>query len=334
MDQFNQLVHDLKAGKYAPIYFLMGEEPFFIDEVVHFIEENALEESERSFNQTILYGKETDIDTVVSEAKRFPMMAERQVVILKEAQHLRKWDALEHYVEQPQPTTILIIAHKYKSFDKRKALFKKLTKSEAMVMESKKMYDDKVPGWVEQRVHQLGFTISFKAAALLVEFLGNDLGKIAKELEKLSILLKPGAEITPQFIEVNIGISKDYNNFELQNALGAGDIEKSNRIIDYFAADPSHHPIVVTLGVLYNFFSKLLIYHSLKDRSRGAVASALKVNPYFVAQYQQAAQRYSLRKSARVIGYLREADVRSKGVGNVSTAPHDLLRELVFKVLH
>lgn len=334
MDQYNQIVQDLKHGKYAPIYFLMGDEPFFIDEVVNYIEDHALEESERSFNQSVLYGKETDIDTVISEAKRFPMMSERQVVILKEAQHIRKWDALEQYVEQPQPTTVLVIAHKYKNFDKRKALFKKLTKSAAVVMESKKMYDDKVPGWVEQRVHQMGFSISFKAAALLVEFLGNDLGKIAKELEKLNILLKPGQEITPTVIEENIGISKDYNNFELQNALGAGDVVKSNRIIDYFAADPGHHPVVVTLGVLYNFFSKLLIYHSLKDKSRGAVASALKVNPYFVQQYQQAAQRYPLRKSARVIGYLRETDVKSKGVGNVSTDQHDLLRELVFKILH
>ncbi len=334
MDQFSQIIQDLRAGRYAPVYFLMGEEPFFIDEVVRYIEENALKESERSFDQAVLYGKETTIDAVVLEARRFPIMAERHIVIVKEAQHLRKWDALEHYVEKPQPATVLVVAHKYRSFDRRKTLFRKLTRSGAVVMESKKLYDDKVPGWIEQQVHQMGYAISFKAAALLVEFLGNDLSKITKELEKLSILLDPGQEMTPTVIEENIGISKDFNNFELQNALGAGDIGKSNRIIDYFAADPGHHPVVVTLGVLYNFFSKLLIYHSLKDKRRGSVASALKVNPYFVQQYQQAAQHFPLRKSARIIGYLRETDVRSKGMGNGSTSQHELLRELVFKILH
>jgi len=334
MDSFEQIVADLKAERYKPIYFLMGEEPYFIDEIVRFIEGNVLAEEEKSFNQTILYGKDTDIPTVVSEAKRFPMMSDRQVVVLKEAQHIRDWEPLESYVEQPQESTVLVIAYKYKSFDKRKALFKKLSKSAAVVFESKKMYDDKVPGWIEQRVKQLGFKISFKSASLLNEFLGNDLGKIAKELEKLEILLKPGQEITPAFIEQNIGISKDYNNFELQNALGAKDVEKSNKIIAYFASDPNHHPLVLTLGVLYNFFSKLLIYHGLVDKSRGGVASALKINPFFVPQYQQAAHNYTFQKTMRIIGYLREADVRSKGVGNQSASQSDLLKELIFKTLH
>ena len=334
MDSFEQIVADLKAKRYKPVYFLMGDEAFFIDEIVHFIEKEVLDESEKSFNQTILYGKDTDNPTVVSEAKRFPMMSDRQVVILKEAQHIRDWTPLESYVEQPQTSTLLVIAHKYKAFDKRKALFKKLSKSDAVVLESKKMYDDKVPGWIEKRVQQLGFKITFKSAALLFEFLGNDLGKISKELEKLEILLSPGQEITPAFIEQNIGISKDYNNFELQNALGEKNIEKSNRIVAYFAADPNHHPIVVTLGVLYNFFSKLFIYHGLADKSRGGVASALKVNPFFVPQYQQAAHHYSFKKTARIIGYLREADVRSKGVGNQSTSQTDLLKELIFKIMH
>lgn len=331
--EFTAIIQELKQQKYAPIYFLMGEEPYFIDQVTDYIEDNVLEESERSFNQTVIYGRDTDVATVVSEAKRFPMMAERQVVIVKEAQNLRKIEDLESYAANPQPTTILVLDYKYKKLDKRSKLYKTLGKT-GVVLETKKMYDNQIPAWLASYCKSKGYGITPKAAALLVEFLGAELSKITNELEKLMLLTPKGSEITPALIEENIGISKDYNNFEFQKAIGEKDIVKANQIINYFAADPNKHPLVMTMSVLYNFFSKLLIYHTLKDKSQSSVASALKVSPFFVKDYQVGARHYSLAKSINIISYLRDTDLRSKGVKDAGTPAHELLKELVFKIAH
>ncbi|MCT4623721.1 MAG: DNA polymerase III subunit delta, partial [Schleiferiaceae bacterium] len=244
---YEAILSELKQKKYRPVYFLAGEEPYYIDKIVDFIEHQILDESEKGFNQSVLYGKETDMQTVISEAKRYPMMAPYQVVIVKEAQHLKITEALMSYGQNPQPTTILVFAYKGKKVDKRGKVGK-FVASKLAYMETKKMYDDKVPSFVESQVREAGFSVSPKAAVLLAENVGNDLSRIHNEVEKLKLVLEPGAAVNAHVIEKNIGISKDYNNFELQKAIGNKDILKANTIIKQFSKDPSHHSIVPTIA--------------------------------------------------------------------------------------
>lgn len=254
MDEVKQIVSNIKNGNIAPIYFLTGEEPYYIDKIAEYIEKNALTEEERGFNQVILYGKEITIEDIVSNAKRYPMMAERQVVIVKEAQHLsRTIENLVSYADQPQPSTILVLCYKYNKLDKRKKLYKSIKKS-GVIFEGKKLYENQVGEWIKKSLHSRGYGITFKAANLLVEFLGTDLGKIDKELEKLCLVVPKGVEINPEAIESNIGISKDYNNFELKKAIGERDVEKATRIVNYFAQNPKDNPFVLTITLLYSFF--------------------------------------------------------------------------------
>lgn len=331
--KFNEILANLSKKVYQPVYFLMGDETYFIDEICDYIANHVLDESEKEFNQTILYGKDTDVATIISEAKRFPLMGEHSVVIVKEAQHIRKIEDLEVYLEQPQPSTILVICYKYKTLDKRKKFTKELAKK-TVLFESKKLYDNQIPDWIQNYLSKHNYSIHPKAAFLLSEYLGADLGKITNELDKLMLIIEKGQKITSDIIEHNIGISKDFNNFELNNALGKRDVLKSNLITKHFAANPKDNPLVVTIGVLFGFFQKTLLYHTLKDKSKNNVASTLKVNPFFVKDYELAARNYPKGKLVKIISYLREYDLKSKGVNNNSVSEGELLKELIYKILH
>ena len=280
LEQVKQIIGDIKQGTIAPIYFLMGEEPYYIDGISDYIEDHLLSEEEKGFNQMVLYGRDITIEDIVSNAKRYPMMAERQVVIVKEAQELsRTIENLVSYVENPQPTTVLVICYKYKKLDARKKLAKTIKKS-GVLFESNKLYENQVPDWIRRVLAGKGYTITPKASQMLTEFLGNNLSKVNNELEKLQLIIKPGEQITPQIVEENIGISKDFNNFELQSAIATKDIKKAFGIVQYFGQNSKNHPIVMTVALLYSFFSKLLKYHSISDKS--TAPKALGVNPYFI----------------------------------------------------
>lgn len=333
MEEVKQLVTDIKNGNIKPIYFLMGEEPYYIDRISEFIEKNVLSDEEKGFNQMVLYGRDVTIEDIVSNAKRYPMMAERQVIIVKEAQDLsRTIENLASYATNPQPSTVLVINYKYKKIDKRKALYKAVSKI-GVIYESKKLYENQVADWIRRVLASKNYTISPKAAQMLVEFLGTDLSKINNELDKLQIILPKGSAITPEAIEENIGISKDYNNFELQKAIGERDVLKAHKIVHYFAENPKDNPMVVTVTLLFNFFSQLLHFHGLNDKSPRNVASALKINPYFVNDYIMAARNYPMKKVSGIVSTLREFDVKSKGVGSNAVPQGDLLKELLVKIV-
>ena len=333
MDEAKQLVNDIKKGNIKPIYFLMGEESYYIDKISDFIEDNVLAEEEKGFNQMVLYGRDVSIDDIVGNAKRYPMMAERQVVIVKEAQDLsRTIEKLVSYAENPQPTTVLVVNYKYKKLDKRKALYKTINKI-GVVYESKKLYENQVAEWIRRVLSPKGYSISPKAAQMLVEFLGTDLSKINNELEKLQLIIPKEQQITPELIEENIGISKDFNNFELRKAVGERNVLKVHQIVNYFADNPKDNPMVVTVSLLYNFFSQLLHLHGLNDRSPRAIASSLRINPYFVNEYVNAARNYPMKKVSGVIATLRDFDVKSKGVGANAVPQGDLLKELMVRIM-
>lgn len=334
MDEVKYIVEEIKKGNPRPLYFLMGEEPYYIDRIANFIADTVLTEAEKGFNQIVLYGKEVSIEDILTQAKRYPMMSERQVVIIKEAQHLsRSIEQLVNYVENPQPSTVLVICYKYKKLDKRKKLYKSLLSANAILFESKKLYENQVTEWIRKILKGQGYTISHKAAVLLVEFLGTDLSRINNELEKLKLVLPKNTQITPEHIEQHIGISKDYNNFELKKAIGEKDVKKATQIINYFIRNPKDNPFVVTVTLLNTFFSQLLQYHGLKDHSPKNVASALRINPYFVGEFQTAARNYPMKRASQIIAILRELDLKGKGVG-ASNLPHsELLKELLAKIL-
>lgn len=336
-----EILKDLKNRKFKPLYLLHGEEPYFIDLVSNYVEHHVLPEHERGFNQTVVYGKDTDIMTVLNAAKRYPMMADYQVVLVKEAQDM-KWgkdddnkkgiDPVLSYLENPLPSTILVFCYKYGKFDKRKKTYKAIEKK-GLIFESATLYDNKVPAWVEGYVSDKGYKMNQQGSAMIAEYLGNDLSKIANELDKLMLNVSAGQEITLKHIQDNIGISKEYNVFELQTALTKKDAYKVNQIINYFDANPKSNPIVLVLGNLNNFFSKVLVYHYVKDKTPQNLAREMGVNPYFIKDYEQAARNYPLGKIFQVISYLREYDLKSKGVE--SNAPHgELMKELMFKILH
>ena len=330
---FQSILSDLKAKKYQPVYFLMGEESYFIDFISDYIINEVLDDTEKEFNQTVLYAKDIDVQTVISTAKQFPLMGKRTVVIIKEAQQLKKIEQLENYLNNPQESTILVFCYKYKSLDKRKSIYKILSKK-AVLFESKKLYDNQVPAWIVNYLSSKQYKIGHKASHLIAEYLGNDLNKISNELEKLMIILPANSEITSESIESNIGISKDYNNFELTNALAKKDIIKANRIANFFSKNPKENPLVVSVGVIFNFFQKVLLYHTIIDKSSNNVARMLKINPYFIKDYQIAAKNYSKSKSIEVIGLCRTYDMKSKGVNNHSINDGELLKEFLFKILH
>ncbi len=329
---FEGIMSDLKAAKYKPLYFLMGEEPFFIDLITDYLAEHVLTAEERSFNQLVLYGRDTDMKMVVSSARRYPMMASRQVIIVREAQQLKNMEGLESYLTAIMPSTVLVFAYKYKKIDKRTKLAKLLAEK-SVLLESDKLREDKVPAWIMGYLKERDYRADQKTATLLVDFLGNDLGKIGNELDKLMLVVPSGSkEITADLIEKNIGISKDYNTFELTRALAAGDLVKSGRIVRYFATNPKNNPFILTIASLFYYFAKVLLYHGLTDKSKENVARELGINPFFAGEYVQAANQFPLAKTRMIISWLREYDLKAKGGSMASEG--DLLRELVFKITH
>jgi DNA polymerase III subunit delta len=331
----DQILAELQRKNYSPVYFLMGEEPYYIDVISDFIQKNVLDETEKEFDLTILYGKDVaDISIVINAAKRYPMMGSHQVLMVKEAQLIKDWDNLVHYLSNPLKSTILVFCYKYGTPDKRKKWFQEVNKV-ATVYESSKLRDYEVGSWISKYCKSKNVQIGEKAVAMLSEFLGTDLSKLVNEVDKL-ILTKPieSHSITPELIEKNIGISKDFNVFELQVALVNKDVLKANRIVRYFADNKKANPMVLTLSQLFKFFSDLMIYHYLADKNPSVVASELKINPYFVKDYQKAAQSFGAWKTMNIISWIRETDARYKGIDNPSTDEGELLKELVFKILH
>lgn len=334
MQHAKNIVSDIKNGLIKPIYFLTGEEPYFIDQIADYVEQNLLEEGEKSFNQVVLYGRDVTIDDIVGQAKRYPMMAERQVVIVKEAQELsRTIEKLVSYVKNAQLTTVLLICYKYKKIDKRKALYKALKKF-GEYYESKKLYEDKVSDWLRRVLIDKGYQIQPKAAQILVDYLGNDLGKITNELNKLMIILPKGSEITPTSIEENIGISKDFNIFELRKAICFKDTLKAQRIAQYFVQNPKEHPLVLTISQLYSLFVSILKYHALPTKDKGSIARGLGISPFFADEYITAGRNYSMKNASAAISLIREVDVKSKGVGASAFATNDLLKELLVRIMY
>ncbi|MHC1705499.1 MAG: DNA polymerase III subunit delta [Tenuifilaceae bacterium] len=340
IESYSEVLNELKKKIYKPIYFLTGEEGYFIDQISDFIADNVLEESEKAFNQTILYGKDVDVPAVINAARRFPMMSNYQVIIVKEAQIIKKLEDLEIYLKAPQKSTVLVICHRLKSGDtkgKGEKIKKVMSLADkiGVLFESKKLYDNQIASWITQYLAERGVSIPPVPANLLNEFLGTDLSKIANELDKLIITLPVDVKkITSEHIERNIGLSKDYNRFELTKALGVRDIMKVNRIADYFAKNPGGNSLTMSLSSIYQYFVKIFRYHFLKDKSQGAVASELGVNMYFIDEYVNAARIYNPRKCVDVFALLREYDMRAKGVNNNSTDEGELLKELVWKIMH
>ena len=334
------ILKELEANKFAPIYFLQGEEPYFIDKITDFIENNALAPQDRSFNQTIMYGKESTIASILTNAKRFPMMADRQVVIVKEAQNVFEIgkengdQQLIAYINNPLPSTILVFVYKYKTLDGRKALAKELDKK-AILVKSDKVPEYKLSPYIEQYVKSKGHSIETKACQILAESIGNNMEVLTNEIDKMIINFNEPVKINPGHIQQYIGISKDFNNFELTKALSYKDVNKANTIINYFGQNIKFHPLIPILTLLYIHFSRLLLVKANKNLGERELAGLIKVNPYFVKEYTIAAKNYSLGKIIDVVGYLKEADLRSKGV-TTSNAVDDsqILKELIFKILH
>ena len=331
---YEEIISDLKKRIFKPVYFLAGEEPYYIDLITEFIEKNILDEAEKAFNQIVFYGEATSVPAIIETCRRFPMMASHQLVIVKEAQSLRKIDDLNIYVENPLDSTILVILYKYKALDKRIKLYKALTRH-AVYFESPRLRDYQVPAWIERYLMNKGIRINPDASAMLTEYLGTDLHKIANELQKLLITLPAGKPvINTDLIEKNIGISKDYNNFELMKAVGERNILKANMIVQHFANNPRDNPITLSIASLFGHFLKVLTYHYLTDKSKNNVAASLKINPWFVREYEISALIYNVSKTVQAINLLRTYDMKSKGFGDLSSEPGDLLKELVFKIMH
>lgn len=337
-DTSAEIVNELKKKIYKPVYILSGDEHYYIDVISDFIADDVLSDSEKAFNQTVVYGKDIDVNAIIETSRRFPMMANHQVVIVKEAQQIKKLEELELYLKAPQKSTILVICHKLAPGAKVGVGLKKLFTLAGKVgvyFESKRLYDNQVPAWIASFLAQKGLSLSPASAELLKDYLGNDLSKVVNELDKLIITLPQGqTKITTEHIEQNIGISKDFNRFELTNALGARDVLKANRIVDYFAKNPGPNPMLLSTMAIYGYFNKVFKCHFIADKSERSLAVALGVNPFFVSDYLSAAKRYNPRKCVQVFEMLREYDLRSKGVNNDNVDGGELLKELVYKILH
>jgi DNA polymerase-3 subunit delta len=335
-----RILGDLQKKIYKPVYLLMGEEPYFIDKISDYMATHILTEEERSFNQLVLYGKDINVVQLIETARRFPMMSTQQLIIVREAQQIKDIEQLEMYVKAPMQATILVLCYKGKSVDKRRGLYKTAVKT-GEVLETAQFYDNEVPAWVATYLKEKQCTIEPVAGAILVEYLGNNLSKIAGELDKLFTLLpEKNKNITRAHIEENIGISKEYNVFELNKALGQRNSQKAFRIAQHFAKNPNDNPLVVTLSALFTHFTKILKLQLLKRKYQGAnppsneAATLLGVHPFFMGEYEEAARNYPLAKTVEVISLLRDYDMRSKGRNNGSADHGELLRELVIRILN
>ncbi|MDR1523644.1 MAG: DNA polymerase III subunit delta [Tannerella sp.] len=333
---FEEICRDITAGTFAPVYVLMGEEPYFIDYIENLLVQNVLNETERDFNRMIFYGNDSSVVDIINTARRFPMMAKHQLVIVKEAQDLNKPDLLSHYIKAPVLSTVLVICHKYKKIDGRKSFLLEAKKN-GIVFESKKIYDNKMAAFIVSFVKQRSMDIDGKSAQMLADYLGNDIGRLAKEVEKLKIVLgeSPSKRITPELIETNIGINKDYNSYELVNAIASKDILRANRIADYFDKNQKANPIQSVLPVLFNYFVNLMICFYSKDKSAKGIMNTLNMQWQFQANdYILGVNNYKAMKVFDIIHEIRTADAKSKGFENNSATPGDIYKELLYKIMH
>jgi DNA polymerase III subunit delta len=331
---YKDVIQQLKKREFRPVYFLHGDEPFYIDTITHFFEDKILSETEKAFNYTVLYGKDIDFKDVVDNARRFPMMSDYQLVIIKEAQEMKSIAELQTYIEKPQPTTILVLCHKHKKLDAR-TKFAKAIMQHAFVFESSKLYDNQLPEWIIGYLKDLKLSIKPEAADLMAEYLGNDLGKIANEIDKISLNVPENTLITAEHIEKYVGISKEYNIFELTKALSTRDVSKCNKIVHFLNNNAKKNPLVVTIGTLYSFFSKVYGLHFLTGKNDKEAAAALGLrSEWALKEYKTATKNFSYQKTTQIIHYLHQYDMRSKGMNNVNTSDEELLKELIFKILH
>ena len=331
----DDVLKELRAKQYRPIYYLMGEESYYIDVIANYMAEHILSDSEKEFNLTIVYGADTDIVSIINAAKRYPMMAEHQVIIVKEAQNIRNMDELFYYLQKPQSSTILVICHKHGVIDRRKKLATEIEKK-GILFESKKVKESQLPAFISAYMKRKGINIEPKASVMLADFVGTDLSRLSGELDKLALILpKNQTCITPELIEHNIGISKDYNNFELRSALVEKDVLKANKIIKYFEENPKTNPIQMTLSLLFGFFSNLMLAYYAPEKTEQGIAAFLGLKSSWQSrEYMNAMRRYSGIKTMQIIGEIRAADAQSKGIGNSSLSNGDILRELIFKIFH
>jgi DNA polymerase-3 subunit delta len=332
---FEQIIADIKAHKFKPVYLLMGDEPYYIDEITDMLVSTVLPEEEKDFNQTIRYGMETDVASVITMVRSFPMMSDYQLIVIKEAQNLSKIEELEVYAKNPLHTTILVLNYKNGTLDKRKKLYAEIDKN-GIVFESKKIPEYKIPAFISSYMQQKGLAIDAKSAQMLSDYLGNDLSKLTNEIAKLLIAIPKGqTQVTPNLIEENIGISKDFNNFELLKAVIEKNTFKVNQIADYFEKNPKNNPLIVTLVVLFNFFSNLMICYWAKNKTEQGIAAELGFrNPYQAKDYVAAIRNYNAFKCMEILSLLRTYDAKCKGVDNVSTPDGELLKELLYKITH
>lgn len=333
MREVDDLLKQLKQQNYKAIYLLVGEqETYFVDQISSYIEHHVLAEDQKAFNLTLLYGKDTKVDDLVNYCKRYPMMSPYQVIIVREAQDLRQIERLEAYVENPQQTTILVLCFKHKGIDGRKKIFKTI-KAKHELFVTKRLNENHVSTWINSTLTKANYNIDPKANHMLLEFLGNSISKINKELEKLQQILPKGTIISPKHIEEFVGISREYNNFELEKAIGRKDEFKAQKIVKYFSQNPKNHPILLTIGMLNRLFNKILIVHAQPKKDQKSIGKALGINPYFANDYIYASQQYSLKSTTKIISLIREADAQSKGIGVSPTAGIDTLRPLLYKIM-
>jgi DNA polymerase-3 subunit delta len=331
--KFDEVIQDLKKKIYHPVYLFSGEEAFFIDELVDYLEEKVLSNSEKEFNQTVVYGLDSNVFDIIGMAKRFPMMSNYQLIVVKEAQNLEGIENLVDYLKSPLKSTILVLAYKHKSIDKRTVLYKQIKES-GVVFVSAKLWDNQIASWIEKRIATMGFSINSNESELLANYLGADLAKIDNELKKMALNIAPGSKITDSMIEDNVGISKEYNIFELNYALAKRDVLRANRIVTYFAANSKEINIFGVLPNLHNFFFRTLVYAQIKELEPNKIASILNIKPSQLVYYQLAFRNYKMRKLVFIIHEIKMYDLKAKGLGNSTTNAGELLRELIFKILH
>ncbi len=330
---YKKIISDIRAKNYAPIYFLQGAETYFIDLVVKEIEHGVLSEAEMSFNQAVLYGKESNAKQVIDQAMQYPMMSPYRVVIVKEAQSMSTLADLESYIKNPSKQTILVIAHKYKTIDKRKKKFWDAIKKNAVILETKALYDNQVPPFIMDMVKDQGLKVDNKTAFIIAEHLGSDLSKISNEIEKLALNLSPGTTVTLDHVQKYIGISKDYNIFELQTAIGQRNKPKCYKIIKYFSENEKAHPIQMNVGALYSYFCKILITKKYINSDNKTLAGKLRISPFFTSEYKSAAKNYDMPQLRNAFSLLHDMDKFSKGVDRRHNSSLAIYQEFLFKLL-
>jgi DNA polymerase-3 subunit delta len=327
-----KIIQEWKVKKFRPIYWLEGEEPYYIDHLMQYAENNLLSPAEAEFNLTVFYGKDAEISNIINACRRYPMFAERQVVILREAQMMRDVEGLMPYIENPQPSTVFVVGYKDKKLDGRKQMAKVIAKT-GELFSTKKLYENQLPAWVEQMVKEQGLTINPRAQQLLVDHIGNDLSRLYNETVKLAVNLGKRKNITEDDIAEFIGVSKEFNVFELQNAFGQKNLTKTVQIIQYFESNPKAGPIQMILPALFNFFSKVYMLYAMRGADQQMMSDQLGVKPYFLKEYLASSQKYSYQQIERALLLLHQYNLKSVGVDSARSSDADLMKELAVKIM-